>query len=143
MAIRWRILCIVACSIIAISVFLPYFSVSGLGVTVSKSLKDGNDWIYQLIIAACALLFSILGKFLPLFLGVASLVFFFIEKNSIMTNPPVRNDKIHDRCRDNLALCLTERAERMLLQEERPGLSLAGIVPTSVSATAQKGHHST
>jgi hypothetical protein len=82
-----KILCIIACLVIGVSAFLPYFSVSGLGVTVSKSLKDSNDWIYILIIAGAALVFSIIGKYLPvIFLGMASLAMFFIENNSITTN---------------------------------------------------------
>ena len=82
-----KILCIIACLVIGVSAFLPYFSVSGLGITVSKSLKDGNDWIYILIIAGAAFIFSILGKYLPvIFLGMASLGMFFIENNSITTN---------------------------------------------------------
>ena len=82
-----KILCIIACLVIGVSAFLPYFSVSGLGITVSKSLKDSHDWIYILIIAGAALVFSIIGKYLPvIFLGMASLVMFFIENNSITTN---------------------------------------------------------
>ena len=82
-----KILCIIACLVIGVSAFLPYFSVSGLGITVSKSLKDSNDWIYILIIAGAALVFSIIGKYLPVvFLGMASLVMFFIENDSITTN---------------------------------------------------------
>ena len=82
-----KILCIIACLVIGVSAFLPYFSVSGLGITVSKSLKDSNDWIYILIIAGAAFIFSVLGKYLPVvFLGMASLAMFFIENNSITTN---------------------------------------------------------
>lgn len=82
-----KILCIIASLIICVSAFLPYFSVSGLGVTVSKSLKDSNDWIFVVIISAAALVFSIIGKYLiVVFLGMASLVMFFIENNSITTN---------------------------------------------------------
>ncbi len=82
-----KILCVIASLIICVSAFLPYFSVSGLGVTVSKSLKDGNDWIFVVIISAAALIFSIIGKYLPVvFLGMASLVMFFIENNSVTTN---------------------------------------------------------
>ena len=82
-----KILCIIACLVIGVSAFLPYFSVSGLGITVSKSLKDSNDWIYILIIAGAALVLSIIGKYLPVvFLGMASLAMFFIENNSITTN---------------------------------------------------------
>ena len=82
-----KILCIIACLVIGVSAFLPFFSVSGLGITVSKSLKDSNDWIYIIIIAAAALVFSIIGKYLPVvFLGMASLGLFFIENNSVTTN---------------------------------------------------------
>ena len=87
MKLKWRILCVIACLIIGISAFLPYFSVSGFGVTVSKSLRDGNDWIFVVIIASAALIFSVAGKYLfAVFLGFASLALFFIENNSITTN---------------------------------------------------------
>lgn len=87
MKLTWKGLCIVACLVIGLSVLLPFFSVSGLGITVSKSLKDGNDWIYAIVIAAAAIVLSLLGKYLPVaFLGAASLGFFFIEKNSVTTN---------------------------------------------------------
>ena len=87
MKLTWKILCIAACLVIGLSVILPFFSVSGLGLTVSKSLKDGNDWIYILVIAALALVLAILGKYLFVaLLGLASLGMFFIEKNSVTTN---------------------------------------------------------
>ena len=87
MKLSWKIVCIVACLVIGFSIFLPYFSVSGFGVTVSKSLKDSNDWIFAVIIASAALIFTILGKYLPVvFLGMASFALFFIENNSITTN---------------------------------------------------------
>lgn len=87
MKLHWRILCVIACLVIGVSAFLPYFSVSGFGVTVSKSLRDGNDWIVVVIIASAALIFSVAGKYLfTVFLGLASLVMFFVENNSITTN---------------------------------------------------------
>ena len=87
MKLGWKTLCIIACLVIGVSAFLPYFSVSGLGLTVSKSLRDGNGWIFALIIAAAALVLSLLGKYLPVvFLGMGALVLFFIENNSITTN---------------------------------------------------------
>ena len=87
MKFRWKILCVFACVVIGISVFLPYFSVEGFGLTVSKNLMDGGDGVFILIIVAAALFFSLFGKYLPVvFLGGASLVFFFIEKNSVTTN---------------------------------------------------------
>ena len=87
MKISWRILCACACLVIGISVVLPYFSVSGLGVTVSKSMMDSNEGVYVLIIAAVALVFSLIGKFIPvIFLGMASFGMVFIENNSIRTN---------------------------------------------------------
>ncbi len=82
-----KILCIFACFIIGISVILPYFSVSGLGITVSKNLMDGRDGIFVIIIAAVALVFSILGKYaITIFLGMASFGLFFFENNTVTTN---------------------------------------------------------
>ena len=87
MKFGWKTLCIISCLVIGISAFVPYFSISGLGVTVSKSLKDGNGWIFAIIIATAALVFSILEKYLPVvFLGMASFVLFFVENSSITTN---------------------------------------------------------
>ena len=83
----WKVLCVCACLVIGISVILPYFFVSGLGVTISKSMMDGNDGVYVLIIAAVALILSVLGKFAPMiFLGMASFGMIFLENNSITTN---------------------------------------------------------
>lgn len=82
-----KIICVTACLLIGVSVILPYFSVSGLGITVSKNLWENRDGIFVLIIAAAALAFSVLGKYLPVaFLGVAAFVMFFIENNSVTTN---------------------------------------------------------
>ena len=87
MKLGWKTLCVIACLIIGVSAFLPYFSVSGFGITVSKSLKDGNGWIFALVIAAAALILSILEKYLPVvFLGAGALALFFVENNSITTN---------------------------------------------------------
>ena len=48
---------------------------------------DGSDGIYILIIAAVALVLSVLGKFAPvIFLGMASFGLFFLENNSVKTN---------------------------------------------------------
>ncbi len=82
-----KLLCICASLIIGISVVLPYFSVSGLGVTVSKSLMDGRDGIFVIIVAAIALIFSIFGKYaITVFLGMASFGLFFLENNTVTTN---------------------------------------------------------
>jgi len=87
MKISWKMLCVCACLVIGFSVVLPYFSVSGFGITLSKSLMDGGDGIYVLIIAAVALVLSLTGKFGPVvFLGIASFAVFFLEKNSVTTN---------------------------------------------------------
>lgn len=87
MRITVKTICIFACLLIGFSVFLPYFFVSGFGVTVSKSLMDGGDGIYVLIIAAAALVFSAIGKYLPaFFLGAVSLGLFFLENNTVTTN---------------------------------------------------------
>ena len=50
---------------------------------------------------------------------------------------PVRDDMIHDSRRDNLSLRLTESTERMLLQEQCPGFTPAGIIPTGGGSAAQ------
>ena len=50
---------------------------------------------------------------------------------------PVRNDVIHNGCRDDLALRLAECTQRMLLQEESAGLTPAAVVPTGIRAAAQ------
>ena len=49
----------------------------------------------------------------------------------------VRDDVIHHRCGHNLALCLTEGAQRMLLQEESASLTPSAVVPTGISTAAQ------
>ena len=82
----WKALCICSCILIGVSAFLPYFSVSGLGVTVSKCMMDGNEGIFVLIIAAVALAFAFGSKFAPtVFLGMASLGMVFVENNSVTT----------------------------------------------------------
>lgn len=87
MKLLWKALCIISCAMIGTSVILPYFSVSGLGLTVSKKLMDSGDGIILLIIACVALVLSLFGKFFPVvFLGGASLVFFFVENNKVTTN---------------------------------------------------------
>ena len=49
---------------------------------------------------------------------------------------PVRNDMIYDSRRDELSLRLTESTERMLFQEKRPGITPAGVIPTSGGTAA-------
>ena len=49
---------------------------------------------------------------------------------------PVRNNVIHDGRRDDLSLRLTESTERMLLQEQRPSFTPAGIIPTGGGTSA-------
>ena len=83
----WKILCIAACVVIGLSVTLPYFSVSGLGVTISKSLMDGDYGIFVLIIAGVALVLSMLGQYLfTALLGLLSLGLFFLQNGSVTTN---------------------------------------------------------
>ena len=50
---------------------------------------------------------------------------------------PVRNDVIHHRCGHDLALRMTEGAQRMLLQEKNVDLSPAGIISTGIRTAAQ------
>ena len=49
---------------------------------------------------------------------------------------PMRNDVIHHRCRDNFSFRLAESTERMLLQEQCPGFTPAGIIPTDGGTAA-------
>ena len=83
----WKILCVIACLVIGLSVTLPYFSVSGLGLTVSKSLMDGSYGIFVLIVAGAALVLSVLGQYLfTALLGLVSLGLFFLQNGSVTTN---------------------------------------------------------
>ena len=43
---------------------------------------------------------------------------------------------IYDSRRDELSLRLTESTERMLFQEKRPGITPAGVIPTSGGTAA-------
>lgn len=44
---------------------------------------------------------------------------------------------IHYRCRDDLSLCLTESAQRMLFQEKRPCLLPSAIISPGSSAASE------
>ena len=47
------------------------------------------------------------------------------------------NNMIYHHRRDNLSLRQTESAEGMLFQEDRPGLTPAGIIPSGGGTAAQ------
>ena len=80
----WKILCIAACVVIGLSVTLPYFSVSGLGVTISKSLMDGNYGIFVLIVAGIALVLSVLGQYMfTAFAALACVVLAILQNQSL------------------------------------------------------------
>ena len=82
-----KLLCVVSCLVIGLSVILPYFSVSGLGVTVSKKLTDDKYWIFVVVAASLALVFTLFSKYLLVVLmGFVSLGLFFLENNSITIN---------------------------------------------------------
>ena len=49
---------------------------------------------------------------------------------------PMRYDMIYDRCRDNLSLCQTESAERMLLQEQSTSFSPFPVISLFCSTSA-------
>jgi len=57
-----------------------------------------------------------------------------IPEQALVTS--VRNNVIHNGCRDDLALRLAEGAQRMLLQEESAGLTPAAVVPTGIGTAA-------
>lgn len=48
----------------------------------------------------------------------------------------MRNDVIHHRRGDDLALCLTESTQRTLLQKQFPGFLPSGVISPSGSAAA-------
>ena len=50
--------------------------------------------------------------------------------------PPMRNDVIHHRRRDNLSLCLTEGIQRMLLQKQIPDFLPSGVISSGGSPAA-------
>ena len=80
----WKILCIAACVVIGLSVTLPYFSVSGLGLTVSKSLMDGDYGIFVLIVAGIALVLSVLGQYMyTAFAALACVVLSILQNQSL------------------------------------------------------------
>ena len=68
---------------------------------------------------------------------------FFAERLPVCLIPeqllisPVRNNVIHDCCRDELSLCLTECAKRMLFQEDGPCFLPAAIISPGSCAAAQ------
>lgn len=80
-------LCLFASVLVGISAFLPYISVSFLGSSLSKSLFDGGDGIFIIIIAAIALICSLSEKYVPVILmGAASFVLFFVENSSVTSS---------------------------------------------------------
>ena len=50
---------------------------------------------------------------------------------------PMRNNVVHNGCRDDLALRLTEGTQRMLLQKKGAGLTPSAVVPTGIGTAAQ------
>ncbi len=80
-------LCLFASVLVGISAFLPYISVSFLGSSLSKSLFDGGDGIFIIIIAVIALICSLSEKYVPvIFMGAASFVLFFVENSSVTSS---------------------------------------------------------
>jgi len=79
-----KLLCILACGVIGLSVVVPFISASPLDVTVSKNLMDGGHGTIVLIIAGVGLVASLFGWFfLSALAGVAAFVMFFIEKGAV------------------------------------------------------------
>ena len=79
------ILGIIANSLIIISMFLPFISVSLFGYTQSISLSgNGNDWLFFVALALACLLFTISKKWiLHLLFSIVVIIFVFIEFNSV------------------------------------------------------------
>ena len=79
-----KLLCILACGVIGLSVVVPFISASPLDVTVSKNLMDGGHGTIVLIIAGVGLVASLFGWFfLSALADVAAFVMFFIEKGAV------------------------------------------------------------
>ena len=79
-----KLLCVLACGVIGLSVVVPFISASPFDVTISKNLMDGGRGTVILGIAGAALVFSLLGWFFfSALAGVAAFVMFFVEKGSI------------------------------------------------------------
>ena len=79
-----KVLCVLACCVIGLSVVVPFISASPLDVTISKNLMDGGHGTVILVIAGAGLVFSLLGWFfLSALAGVGAFVMFFIDKGSI------------------------------------------------------------
>ena len=79
-----KLLCILACGVIGLSVVVPFISASPLDVTISKNLMDGGHGTIVLIIAGVGLVASLFGWFfLSALAGVAAFVMFFIEKGAV------------------------------------------------------------
>ena len=60
-----------------------------------------------------------------------------IPEQALVTS--VRNNVIHNGCRDDLALRLAEGAQRMLLQEESAGLTPAAVLGSGELGAALQG----
>jgi hypothetical protein len=79
-----KLLCVLACGVIGLSVAVPFISASPVDVTVSRNLMDGGHGTIVLIIAGVGLVASLFGWFfLSALSGAAAFVMFFIEKGLI------------------------------------------------------------
>ena len=79
-----KLLCILACGLIGLSVVVPFISASPVDVTISRNLMEGGHGTIVLMIAGVGLVSSLFGRFfLSALSGVAAFVMFFVEKGAV------------------------------------------------------------
>ncbi len=79
-----KFLCVLSGLAVGISAFLPYLTVSVLDSSVSVSLSESADGYILIGFAVIAIIFSLIGKYIPtIIMGMASIVFFFIANGNI------------------------------------------------------------
>lgn len=80
---KYNIYAIVCAAILAFSTLLPLASVSFLGTSVSRSLMDGGDGWFFLIVAVIAVVFSIKNINIGVIvMGVISIILMIVEMSS-------------------------------------------------------------
>lgn len=75
-----RICMVVAAALLILAVFLPFASTSVFGTTFSVSLIEGSDGVFFIVIAAVAIVFTLLNKCLvEMICGIAACVLSIFE----------------------------------------------------------------
>lgn len=83
---RMKPFVVLAALVIGISSFLPYLSISLFGSTLSRSLMDGGDGIFVIIVAAIAMICAAMDKYkASLVMGVVALALFLFENSHVQS----------------------------------------------------------